>query len=173
MESIGALILKWAVPFICAGIVAFITYLLAKPKLIYKKGSEAQQLEEWNTLAGKSQMAKDMQCCKEKLGNIEAESKTSDAQILNSLTTLELSVNNINTKLDAQQHQIDHMREGVLDAHLQNLIETCKQYIARGYITPLEFDHYNTRLDVYYKLGGNGHMDNWNKLMMQLPKKEQ
>ena len=47
-------------------------------------------------------MAKDMQCCKEKLGNIESESKTSDAQILNSLTTLELSVNNINTKLDSQ-----------------------------------------------------------------------
>lgn len=172
METVGALVLKWVVPFVCAGIVAFITFLLAKPKLIYKKGTEAQQLDEWNTLAAKSQMAKDMSCCKEKLSNIESESKTSDAQILNALTSLELSVGTINNKLDKQQTEIDNMREGVLDAHLQNLIETCKVYVARGYVTPLEFDHYNTRLDVYYKLGGNGHMDNWNKLMMQLPKHE-
>lgn len=173
MESIWALVLKWLVPFVCAGIVAFITYLLAKPKILLKKGSEAQRLEDWNTLASKSQMSKDMACCKEKLSAIEQDSKASDAQILNALTSLELSVGTINSKLDTQQKEIDHMREGVLDAHLQNLIETCKTYIARGYVTPLEFDHYNTRLEVYYKLGGNGHMDNWNKLMMQLPKREQ
>lgn len=63
-------------------------------------------------------MAKDMSCCKEKLSNIESESKTSDAQILNALTSLELSVGTINSKLDKQQTEIDNMREGVLDAHL-------------------------------------------------------
>lgn len=40
------------------------------------------------------------------------------------------------------EKNIDVMREGILDAHLINLIYTCENYIRRGYITPGELDRY-------------------------------
>jgi hypothetical protein len=50
------LFLKWAVPFLCMAIVSLVTYLIAKPKKIYKKGSDAMALEEWEELAKKSNL---------------------------------------------------------------------------------------------------------------------
>lgn len=160
-------IVKWIIPFICVTIVGIITARLVNP---IKKGNQQAEKEKWEELASHSSIARDIGCCKQKLGDIESESKAADTQILTALTNLNTSVTELNNKFEHQEKEIDVMREGLLDAHLQNLIETCKGYVERGWCTPLEFDHYNTRLEVYHKLGGNGHMDNWNQLMQKLPK---
>ena len=61
------------------------------------------------------------------------------------------------------------IQEGVLDAHLQNLIGTCETYIKRGYITATELDAYQSRYNLYKKLGGNGHMEPWDNAIKRLP----
>ena len=61
------------------------------------------------------------------------------------------------------------IQEGVLDAHLQNLIGTCETYIKRGYITATELDAYQSRYNLYKKLGGNGHMEPWDAKICALP----
>jgi len=64
---------------------------------------------------------------------------------------------------------MDNLRLGVLDAHLQGLVNTCEEYIKRGYITMVELQSYQERLNVYHKLGGNGHMDIWDEKIRALP----
>ena len=61
------------------------------------------------------------------------------------------------------------IKQGVQDAHLQNLIATCQVYIKRGYITPAEFETYQGRYKLYKDLGGNGHMEPWNAKICALP----
>ena len=165
--AIGELVVKWLIPFICAGIIGLLTAQLVKP---WKKGTEQTEQEKWEVHAGRSPIQKDISCCKQKLQEIENETKHADDKILLKLNNIETSMETINIKLEKQEEEMDNVRQGVLDAHLQNLIETCKGYIEKGWCTPLEFDHYNTRLEVYHRLGGNGHMDNWNQLMQKLPK---
>jgi len=44
-------ILKWAIPFMCLAIVGLITARLVNPM---KKGNEQARLEEWESMAQKS-----------------------------------------------------------------------------------------------------------------------
>lgn len=69
-------IIKWVIPFLCAGLVSLVTYLLVRPKKIYKKGSEAQALEEWEELARKSNLHKEL--CGEHLAKLQSDSEAMD-----------------------------------------------------------------------------------------------
>lgn len=163
--------IKWFIPFICMALVSFITYLIARPKKIYKKGEELTALEEWEDLARKSDLHE--QLCGKHIAKLQADSQAMDQQILNKLETLsntiERNKNEAAQKQEAFEHNLDVMREGILDAHLINLIYTCENYIRRGYITPGELDRYKQRLDLYHKLGGNGHMNYWDDMINRLP----
>ncbi len=165
------LFLKWAVPFLCMAIVSLVTYLIAKPKKIYKKGSDAMALEEWEELAKKSNLHE--QLCSKNIAKLQADSEAMDEKILNKLeslsNTIERNKNEAAQKQEAFERNLDVMREGILDAHLINLIYTCENYIRRGYITPGELDRYKQRLALYHKLGGNGHMDYWDDMINHLP----
>jgi len=82
---------------------------------------------------------------------------------------LQLSVQEIRADMAENKKDANLLRRGVLDLHLHNLIETCKVYIERGYITPIELMQYNERLTLYHSLGGNGHMDVWDERVRALP----
>lgn len=163
--------IKWIIPFLCVALVSFITYLIARPKKVYKKGAELTALEEWENLARKSDLHE--QLCGKHIAKLQANSQAMDQQILNKLeilsNTIEYNKNEAIAERKTLEKNLDVMREGILDAHLINLIYTCENYIRRGYITPGELDRYKQRLDLYHKLGGNGHMNYWDDMINHLP----
>ena len=96
-----------------------------------------------------------------------------DQKIMEKIDKLSIAIDNQNESNKAYHNQVEKsinlIREGVRDAHLQNLIATCEQYIKRGYITATELDVYQSRYKLYKELGGNGHMEPWDAKIKALP----
>ena len=168
------LAIKWAVPFLLAGLVSWIVAKAARPKEDLSVGAHQRLLKQWEELAKESNVHE--QLCGQNFEKIRKESETMDKQILDKLEQLNTSLDDVKTTMDknrkASKHEIDVVRQGVLDAHLQNLIASCRQFIKKGYITPAELIQYNERLAIYHRLGGNGHMDPWDERIKALPVRE-
>lgn len=164
-------ILKWAIPFICLAIVGLITARLVNPM---KKGNEQARLEEWESLAQKSDKLSQM--CNRQIQTIQASSDKTDAKIIEMVDMMKeeftVARKDVLENRKEMNNTLNLLRIGLIDIHLQNLIRTCEQYIKRGYITPVELEHYKERLKIYHDLGGNGHMDTWDKLIQELPHRE-
>ena len=96
-----------------------------------------------------------------------------DQKIMEKIDKLSTAIDNQNDSNKAYYNKVDKsinlIQEGVRDAHLQNLIATCEQYIKRGYITSTELDVYQGRYKLYKELGGNGHMEPWDAKIKALP----
>lgn len=163
-EVILELILKWLVPFVCVALAGYIGTRI-------KKGNKSIRKEEWEAIAKESNVHE--QICGKHFEAIQKESKEMDDKILDALKDFKKEFDKVH--LDAEENRkelrkdLDVVRKGVLDAHLQNLIATCKVYIQRGYITPSELEAYNERLNTYHALGGNGHMGPWDARIQSLP----
>lgn len=172
MAVTGTLILetfvKWIIPFICAAIVGLIAARLINP---IKKGNDQQKKEEWERIARSSNVHEEI--CGKHFAKIQEQSNAMDTQILAKLNAMDEKWQTDISALHNQQlknaEEIDAVRQGVLDAHLQNLITACNTFIEHGYITHAELIQYNQRLAVYHKLGGNGHMDLWDERIRALP----
>ena len=163
--------IKWLIPALCVAIVGLVASRFVKP---WKTGTKANQQQQWDECMKNSELPKTY--CDQTYNKLKAESDAKDSEILKSIKNLSDKIEE-NHKEACKYHervdeQMDGLRLGVLDAHLQNLIQTCKQYIRRGYITLDEYDVYKERYETYKKLGGNGHMDHWNKLIEELPHKD-
>ena len=165
-------IVKWLIPALCVAIVGIITARIIKP---FKKGNAAKQQEDWDEHFKASQEPKKMgdtelASVKQSLFNMAAEA---DKQILEKIDKLSASIDRQNESSKIYHERVDKtitlIQDGVRDAHLQNLITTCEQYIKRGYITPTELDVYQNRYKLYKELGGNGHMDPWDAKVKALP----
>lgn len=161
-------ILKWLIPFVCAGLISWITVKVVNP---LKKQSEQEKIAEWEATARKTNIHHEI--FDKYTDDLRHESQAMDTKIFEKLETLEKRWDLRMDQLGAQQLQnakdLDAVRQGVLDAHLQNLISSCQVYIQRGYITPAELIQYNERLGIYKRLGGNGHMDAWDDRVKALP----
>ena len=160
--------IKWLIPVLCVAIVGLITAHFVKP---FKKGNAASKQEEWDAHFIASTEPKKMG--DREFEGFKKEVKEADDKILTEIGELTKSIkeqNEVNKeyrkKVDAS---IDLIKQGVQDAHLQNLIATCQVYIKRGYITPAEFETYQGRYKLYKDLGGNGHMEPWNDKICALP----
>ena len=161
-------ILKWAIPFICLAIVGLITARLVNP---IKKGNEQARLEEWEDMARKSDLHEEL--CGKHLQAFQKESEAMDHKILTKLDQMDQAWKNdiacLQESSERNSHDIDIVRQGVLDAHLQNLIQTSNEFIEKGFVTHAELMLYNARLAIYHRLGGNGHMDSWDERVKALP----
>ena len=104
-----------------------------------------------------------------KFEQAQAKNKEVDDQILLAVTDLQKSIAEIRVEMKDDRHDRQLTKSGILDLHLQNLIQACKVYIERGYITPIELMQYNERMTLYHNLGGNGHMDVWDERIRALP----
>lgn len=104
-----------------------------------------------------------------KFEQAQAKNKEVDDQILLAVTDLQKSVAEIRVEMKDDRHDRQLTKSGILDLHLSNLIQACKVYIERGYITPIELMQYNERMTLYHNLGGNGHMDVWDERIRALP----
>lgn len=164
--------IKWLIPAICVAIVGLVTARLIKP---FKKGNAATQQEEWDQHFKASQEPKKMGdheqgALEEKLTNHITEA---DQKIMEKIDKLSTAIDNQHEFNKAYHAKVDKsinlIQEGVRDAHLQNLIATCEQYIKRGYITSTELDVYQSRYKLYKELGGNGHMEPWDAKIKALP----
>ena len=160
--------IKWVIPFICIAIIGLITAYLINP---LKSGTAQARKKEWEDIAKSSNVHE--QICGKYFESIKQESQQMDTQILNKLNDLVSTWKKDFKSLRDQQiknaEEIDAVRQGVLDAHLQNLIASCNTFIEHGYITHAELIQYNERLSIYHKLGGNGHMDIWDERIKSLP----
>lgn len=161
-------VVKWLIPALCVALVGFVASKVIKP---WKQGNQAQQQAQWDQCMLNSSLPKTF--CENNLKEYKEQSDAKDDEILKSIKELTKTVNDNN--LDAVKYhqkideQMESLRLGVLDAHLQNLISTCEVYIRRGYITLDEYKAYSERYETYKKLGGNGHMKHWNELIESLP----
>ena len=160
--------LKWLIPTLCVAIVGLITAKIIKP---FKKGNAVTQQEEWDQHFKASQEPKKMGDHEQ--GALEEKLTEADQKIIEKIDKLSTAIDNqyefnkaYNAKVDKS---INLIQEGVRDAHLQNLIATCEQYIKRGYITSTELDVYQSRYKLYKELGGNGHMEPWDAKIKALP----
>ena len=168
---VGELALKWAVPFALAALVSLIVAKMAQPKEDLSIGAHQRKLKEWEDFAKESDVHEML--CGQNFNKLREESDLMDNKILTKLDELKVDVDNIKTTVDKNRQEtnknIDAVRQGVLDAHLQNLIASCQKFIKRGFITPTELMQYNERLGIYHRLGGNGHMDPWDERIKALP----
>ena len=164
--------IKWLIPAICVAIVGLVTAHFIKP---FKKGNEAKQQEDWDKHFNASQEPKKMG--DKELASLKKELKEAvneaDQEILKQIKDLSTNINTQNENNKIYQSKVDKsislIQEGVRDAHLQNLIATCEEYIKRGYITSTELDVYQSRYKLYKDLGGNGHMEPWDAKVKALP----
>ena len=163
---------KWLIPAICVAIVGLITAHFIKP---FKKGNAATQQEEWDQHFRTSQEPKTMGDREQGIleERITKHITDADQKIMEKIDKLSTVINNQNESNKVYNEKVDKsitlIQEGVRDAHLQNLITTCEQYIKRGYITPTELDVYQSRYKLYKELGGNGHMEPWYAKVKALP----
>lgn len=161
-------IVKWLIPVVCAGLLAVFIAHLVKP---FKAGTQVQQQQTWDANLLASTVAQ------EQLNGLEKKivnaSKEEDEKILKEIKTLGQQMATQQKEMkqfhDSVDKSIDLIQQGVRDAHLQNLINTCQIFIRRGYITPAEFETYQARYNLYKELGGNGHMEPWNAKVCALP----
>lgn len=96
------------------------------------------------------------------LDAVKKESDVMDNKILDKLNDVVGEIKSIDKRLEKTNENLDSVRQGVLDGHLRRLVSSCEIYLKRGYITPDELKDYNSRLEIYHNLGGNGHMTIWN-----------
>lgn len=160
--------LKWLIPTLCVAIVGLITAKIIKP---LKAQNKVQQQKTFDECLQSSTVAETF--CSEHYKKLKAESDENDKEILNRIDKLTSCIETSNAEAAAYHVKVDKsidlIQKGVLDAHLQNLIATCEVYIKRGYITPVELQAYQERYTLYKNLGGNGHMEPWNRAIMNLP----
>lgn len=164
--------IKWLIPVICVAIVGLITAHIVKP---YKVGNAARQQEEWDAHFAASSKPREMG--DRELQNMKNELRATvtdaDTQILEQIKNISSNIEKQNEQNIKYHEKVDKsinlIQQGVLDAHLQNLIATCQVYIRRGYISPAEFETYQARYQLYKDLGGNGHMEPWNAKIIALP----
>lgn len=163
---------KWLIPAICVAIVGLVTAHFIKP---FKKGNAAKQQEEWDEHFKVSQEPKKMGDHEQGLleTKLSHQVMEADQKIMEKIDKLSTSIDEQNLTNKAYHEKVDKsinlIQEGVRDAHLQNLIATCEQYIRRGYITSTELDVYQSRYKLYKELGGNGHMEPWDAKIKALP----
>lgn len=165
------LVLKWLIPFICVAFMGFLTVRFIKP---WKVGNESERLKEWENMAQKSDKLSQM--CNRQVQTIQASSEKTDEKIMEMVDAMKeeftIARQDVLENRREMNGTLNLLRIGLVDIHLQNLIRTCEKYIKRGYITPVELEHYKERLKIYHDLGGNGHMDTWDKLIQELPHRE-
>lgn len=158
-------ILKWFVPFACAGLFSLLIKPIVKD---WSKGRQTRQQQQWNENAITMQEAIN-KCCEENIqltelvAQVRQESQTQDAQIEQHLQETKQQLTEI------IKENTSGVREALLTTHLYNLIRDSKLYIEQGWISVDDWQDYVTRYDTYIKLGGNGHMDNWYPKVKDLP----
>lgn len=67
---------------------------------------------------------------------------------------------------------IDALREGILSAHFNTLLNKSMKFVKRGWISVEELELYEEELEIYKHLKGNGHMDSWVAKVRALPNKK-
>ena len=144
--NILSYVVKWAVPFCCAGAFSLLITPLVKT---FRSGKKVQDQEEWDAHLANSQVIKDMQAKEDKL-----EEKIDYLQ------------DNVLNKIEENTRGI---RKAILSSHLRELIVDGKHYLRQHYITPEQLADYNERFVTYKDLGGNGHVDPWIVKIRELP----
>lgn len=144
-------VLKWLVPFMCAGLFSLLIIPLWNR---YKVGKHAELQKEWNECA--TGMKQDIETFKE-------ESKQKDSQLEKKIDTVQT------TLLSKIEENTAGIRQAILQSHLRELIIDGKMYLKQGYIGLEQLADYNERFLVYKSLGGNGHVDPWIKKIRELP----
>ena len=136
-------VLKWLIPFACAGLFAWIIKPLLED---FSRGRKVRTQQQWDECS--SELKKEIIC-------VQVESKEADSKLREDLQVLHKELSK------EIQENTAGMRAAALAIHLRNLITDSKFYLDRGWISLEEWEEYNERYQTYIELGGNGHMQPW------------
>lgn len=165
LQTIFDYILKWFIPFACAGLFG----LLIKPVIKdLTRGRDLRLKEEWNERA--KEMTDIVKICQEENVRLSKELVNGRQEWLTEKIAQEQELQQVKQDLlDEIKQNTSGVREALLTMHLYNLICDSKRYIEYGWISVEDWQDFSTRYDTYIKLGGNGHMDPWYPKVKALP----
>lgn len=168
-------VLSWAIPVICAGVMAWALAPLKKAKKAQERGQELIDQETWdNRSKGLVERIEKLENHHDQdVSHLEQEAtdlKTHDADIDSKLAEI-LSLLKNNAQMSKER--FDAMDEKNTAAFLQiyqrDLIVDGKTYINYKRITPQQLANYEKRYKQYKDWGGNGDVEPWIKKIRELP----
>ena len=156
LTTIQAFFLKWGLELL-VGLICFLGVLFRKEIVEFWKYKQNNKKDAY---------------LKEVYGKIDKEKKVStqaDKEILNKMVEADNALKAQMTEMkDELMSILEPLRQAILSAHFNSLIQKCEEYVLRGWITPEEYDRIELDYKTYKSLGGNGHMDDWMKKVRSL-----
>lgn len=168
-------VLGWAIPLLCAAIMAKTLAPLKKAKTAQERGQELIDQETWDNRSKGlvDRIEKLEEHHNQDVIHLEQEAtdlRTHDTDIDSKLAEI-LSL--LKASTEANQKRFDAMDEKNTAAFLQiyqrDLIVDGKSYIQYKRITPQQLANYEKRYKQYKDWGGNGDVEPWIKKIRELP----
>ena len=160
-------VLGWAIPLICAGVLAMAVKPLKAAQNAQARGQELIDQEEWMKFAKPTIDAFD-----KRLNELEGHHTSDEQKLEGRIDLLEQQDKNIDQKLDlilttVQNSDIKNTK-AFIDIYQRDLIVDGKTYIEHQCITPHQLANYEKRYQQYKALGGNGDVEPWIKKIREL-----
>ena len=168
-------VLGWAIPLLCAGIMAVVLIPFKKAEKARNKGQEIIDQEEWDRHAVKlTQRIENLEIHhdddKQGLEKEVQELKVHDSAVDDKLAQiLELLKNNAESSKQRWAEMDAKNTAAFLQIYQRDLIVDGKMYIEHKRITPQQLANYEKRYKQYKDWGGNGDVEPWIKKIRELP----
>lgn len=168
-------VLSWAIPVICAGVMASALAPWKKAKKAQERGQELIDQEKWNSQAGAligriEKLEEHHDCDKDRLVQEVEALKQHDVLIDDKLgeilDLLKTNAQNSKERFDAMDAK---NTAAFLQIYQRDLIVDGKSYIEHKCITPQQLANYEKRYKQYKDWGGNGDVEPWIKKIRELP----
>lgn len=168
-------VLGWAIPLLCAGIMAIVLIPFKKAEKARNKGQEIIDQEEWDRHATvlvkrveklETHHDKDNCALEKEIQLLKKHDEEVDSKLTQILDILkanaEISEEHLNA-IDAKNTM------AFQQIYQRDLIVDGKSYIEHKRITPQQLANYEKRYKQYKDWGGNGDVEPWIKKIRELP----
>lgn len=160
-------VLGWAIPLICAGVLAMAVKPLKAAQNAQARGQEILDQEEWVRLSKPT-----LDKITARIETLENHHDDDKEQLKTRIEVLEQHDDSVNEKLDlilatVQNSDIKNTK-AFIDIYQRDLIVDGKMYIEHKCITPHQLSNYEKRYKQYKDLGGNGDVEPWIKKIREL-----
>lgn len=160
-------VLGWAIPLICAGVLAMAVKPLKAAQNAQARGQEVIDQEEWMKFAKPT-----IDEFSKRLDALENHHESDEKKLEERIEILEQHDDSINDKLDliltTVQNSDMKNTKAFIDIYQRDLIVDGKMYIEHQSITPHQLSNYEKRYKQYKDLGGNGDVEPWIKKIREL-----
>lgn len=146
-------VIKWAVPFICAGLFTIAVKPLFSTFLAGYRNNEQVQ---WDRHAEK---------LINRIDELETNNRLADAELTKQIDGVarrqDKRMDELNKKQDELSDDIANIAAGTRHILLHDIVEDGAKYVNAKSIAPLQLAEYQERYQLYKKLHGDGYADSW------------